>query len=257
MRMSIAPTLAALAGLATVAAQPQPSTPAALPAPTYTLTLGARHACVTPCTSNRARADGGIIDVAQPAPNALAVTMTGTPAADSYLGCTSTASQSFQLVQEFEVKCSDPMARSVVLTLDSSLVGYVRSMRNAGACMRLASASVTPASWDSSPLTLSYPPMCVAGTQGRLCNEHLPPLEGPPMPLGRYILVAHFVLDATASGICNAHAAADYSPDTALPADWVRTRDPFQGVAKKSFGFALTLTAAVPRRRPTGRGRAQ
>ena len=75
------------------------------------------------------RADGGIIDVqlSSPAPTAFTVTMTGTTAADSYLCCTSTAAQTFHLVQEFEVTCSDPSIRFVTLTLDSSLVGYVRS----------------------------------------------------------------------------------------------------------------------------------
>ena len=41
------------------------------------------------------------------------------------------------------------------------------------------------------------------------------------------------------------HANADFSPSGSLPADWVRTRDPFQGVDKKDFGFSLTLTVAA------------
>ncbi len=66
------------------------------------------------------------------------------------------------------------------------------------------------------------------------------------MPVGRYTLSATMVLDTTASGVCDSHAVADFSPDTALPPEWVRTRDPFQGVAKKSFGFTATITAAPP-----------
>jgi hypothetical protein len=232
--------------LTAAGARAQPTRAEPLPAPRYSITLGARDACVTPCTRNRARADGGIIDVQAPAAGVLNVTMTGTPAADSYLGCTSSAVQTFRLVQEFEVSCSDPSVNTVSLALESTLVGYVRSFRKAGACARLAGVTVTPASWSGSPLTLSHPALCVSGTEGRLCNQHLPPVQGPPMPLGRYVLVADFVLDATASGICNAHAVADFSPDTSLPADWVRTRDPFQGASKKSFGFTMTLTAGPP-----------
>ena len=116
-------------------------------------------------------------------------------------------------------------------------------MRKAGACVSLASASVSPASWTGPPLALDHPPLCASGTEGRLCNQHLPPVQGPPMPLGHYTLVAFFVLDTTASGVCNAHAVADFSPDTSLPADWVRMRDPFQGASKKSFGFTLTVSA--------------
>src|SRR5262245_43476829 len=93
----------------------QQALPAPIPAPTYTISLGGRDACVTPCTRNRARADGGIIDVQAPARNAITVAMTGTPAADSYLGCTSFATQTFHLVQEFEIACSDPSVKTVVL----------------------------------------------------------------------------------------------------------------------------------------------
>jgi len=227
------------------AQQPRPAPPKK---PSYTITLDARDACVTPSTRNRARADGGIIDVqtSPSSPNTFTVTMTGTPAADSYLGCTSTATQTFQLVQEFEVTCSDRSIQAVSLTLDSSLVGYVRSMRHARAGVRLASVSVTGASRDMALMELAHPPMLASGTQARLCNQHLPVVQGAPMPLGRYTLVATFVLDATASGICNAHAVADFSPDTTLPSDWVRMRDPFQGVSKKSFGFTFSLSAAGP-----------
>ena len=66
------------------------------------------------------------------------------------------------------------------------------------------------------------------------------------MPVGRYTLTVTFVLETRASGVCDSHAVADFSPDTALPPEWVRTRDPFQGVSKKSFGFTATLIAAAP-----------
>jgi hypothetical protein len=229
------------------AARAQTHGPEPIPRPRYTIILGGRDACVTPHTRNRARADGGIIEVqtSSPSPDALTVTMTGTPAADSYLGCTSTATQTFHLVQQFEVTCSDPSIQTVKLTLDSSLVGYVRSSRKATAGVTLASASVIPASWPGSPLTLAHPTLSSAGTQAHLCNQHLPLVEGPPMPLGRYTLVADFVLDTTASGVCNAHAVADFSPDTTLPADWVRMRDPFQGVSKKAFGFSLSISSGA------------
>jgi hypothetical protein len=217
-----------------------------LPAPRYTITLGARDACVTPRTHIRARADGGVIDVQLRPHGALEVALTGTPAADSYMGCTSTATQTFRLVQEFDVSCSDPNERNVSLTLSSTLCGYVRSMRKAAAGVQLASASVIPRTETVAPLVLSHPPLGVSGTQARLCNQQLPPAHGPPMPLGKFTLVADFVLDTTASGICNAHAVADFSPDTSLPADWVRMRDPFQGASKKSFGFIISLTTGPP-----------
>lgn len=232
-------------------AEPQPPTPLPsmlpppLPAREYTIGLGARHACVTPQHRGLARAEGGFIDVGA-AQGGLTVSMTGASAANAYLGCTGTASESFQLVQEFEITSTDPSARWVVLTLDSALTGFVRSKGRASARVRRADISVTPCDWVGPPLTLAHPPMTVSGTQGRLCNQHLPPCEGMPMPLGRFTLVANFIIDASASGLCDAHAVADFSPDTQLPADWVRTRDPFQGVSKQPFGFRSTLTASPP-----------
>jgi hypothetical protein len=71
-----------------------------------------------------------------------------------------------------------------------------------------------------------------------------------PMPIGRYVISARFALDTQAKGVCDDHAVADFSPDTALPTDWVRSRDPFQGVSKKAFGFMFTLSAAPPSGNP-------
>ena len=225
---------------------PGPAASAATASPTYTITLHTRSACVTPHARKLARAEGGFIDVTTPAPNVVTVAMTGTAAANSYLGCTGMASEKFQLVQDLEITCSDPRANSVALTLDTALVGFVRSKGKAGACVRLAEVSLTPAGIPGAPMSVAYPPLCVEGTAGQLCNQHLPPLEVPVMPLGRYTLTSTFVLDTRASGVCDSHSVADFSPDTSLPPEWVRTRDPFQGVSKKSFGFTATVTAAPP-----------
>jgi hypothetical protein len=222
-----------------------PAIPASAP-PTYTITLHTRNACVTPEAHKLARAEGGFIDVTTPAPNVVAVAMTGTAAANSYLGCTGTAVEKFQLVQDLEITCSDEKQESVALTLDTALVGYVRSKGRAGACVRVAEVCLTPAGVSGAPLTIAYPPLCVEGTAGQLCNQHLPPLEVPVMPVGRYVLTATFVLDTRAAGVCDSHSVADFSPDTALPPEWVRTRDPFQGVSKRSFGFTATVSAAPP-----------
>ena len=119
---------------------------------------------------------------------------------------------------------------------------YAQSRCRREPCQRVGDSRVV----GRSALTLAHPPLAASGTMARLCNQHLPPLEGPPMPVGRFTLVADFVLDTTASGICNAHAVADFSPDTSLPAEWVRMRDPFQGVSKRAFGFSFSMSAAAP-----------
>jgi len=229
-------------------AQPpsEPAIPPPTAPPTYTITLHTRSACVTPHSQKLARAEGGFIDVTTPSPNVVSMAMTGTAAANSYLGCTGAASEKFQLVQDLEITCSDPKQNAVALTLDTALVGFVRSKGRAGACVRVAQVCLTPVGIPGAPMTIAYPPLCVEGTGGQLCNQHLPPLEVPVMPVGRYTLTATFALDTSASGVCDSHSVADFSPDTTLPPEWVRTRDPFQGVSKKSFGFTATVSAALP-----------
>ena len=211
--------------------------------PTCTITLGPRTACVTPTTTRQARADGGIIDIQLPSPNILGATLTGTAAANAFLGCGSSSTQTFHLEQEFEVAGPDSKATEVALTMESTLVGLVRAKHKAGASARVASAKICPVGWPDSPLVVVHPPFELGGAGGRLCNQRLSPIKIPAMPIGRYILVADFVLSSDASGVTDGHSAADFSPSTTLPADWVRARDPFQGVDKKDFGFKVILTA--------------
>jgi hypothetical protein len=239
LRYLAAILIASMPGTSAFAADPAPG-------PTCTITLGPRTACATPRTARQARAEGGSTDVTSPSPNVLAMAMSGSVAANAFLGHTSTATETFHLEQEFAVECSDPAAASVRLTLDSALVGFVRSKHKAGAGVKLASARVCPLGSPETPLVVVHPPQCVVGDDGRLCNQHLTPIRVDRMPLGQYVLVADFVLACDGGGVTDGHSAADFSPSTALPADWVRTRDPFQGVDKKDFGFKLTLTADAP-----------
>ena len=133
-----------LALIATVAAMSLGAAAAA--PPTFTITLGDRSACVNPTTKHFARADGGSIDVQSPAQGVLAASLSGSAAVNAYLGHTGSAVESFHLVQEFEIACSDSSVSTVALTLDSSLVGFVRSKYKGGACVQVASATVTSTS---------------------------------------------------------------------------------------------------------------
>ncbi len=83
---------------AALAADPPSSGPA------YTITLGPRTACATPMTSRQARADGGFVDVTTPSSNVLAMSMSGSVAANAFLGHTSSATETFHLEQEFEIE---------------------------------------------------------------------------------------------------------------------------------------------------------
>ena len=229
--------LAAAAGLMLGAAPAAP--------PTFTITLGGRTACVTPTTKHFARADGGSIDVQDAAQGVLTANLSGCVASNSNLAHTGTAVESLHLVQEFEITCSDTNVSAVALTLDSSLVGFVRSKYKGRAYVYAASATVTYAGHDASPLATAYEPISVTGTDARLCNQHNEPVTARSLPLGKYVLTADFAIGTEASGLCDGHSAADFSPTAALPADFVRLRDPFQNVDKKDFGFSITLSATA------------
>ena len=207
-----------LAGLTLMAtgSQGQQTRAEPLPAQVYDHPRRSGRLC-DPAHAESRWVDGGIIDVQTPSPSSLTVAMTGTPAADSYLGCTSTATQTFQLIQDFEIACSDPSITRVCLTLDSTLAGYVRSVRKAGPLRPPGQCVGEPGFLDRSAAGTG--PSAALRRRGRRSRSatRTSAVQGPPMPLGRYTLVANFVLDTTASGVCNAHAAADFSPDTACP----------------------------------------
>jgi hypothetical protein len=230
---------------AALAQVPAPLPVAPATPPVFNITLGGRSACVTPSHRGQARAEGGIIDLTTPSGNSLTANLSGSVAANAYLGCPGSASERFLLVQEFEITCSDKRVKTAKLSLDSILVGFVRSKHRAGTCMRLASAKVCPRGSPEPVMVISHPMLCAEGNDGRLCNQQLPTLEVAGVPLGHYALTAEFLLDAEASGIADAHSYGDFSPSSTLPVDWVRTRDPFQGVDKKNFGFTLTLAVVA------------
>jgi hypothetical protein len=217
---------------------------AQLPEPVYAITLEGRSACVIPSHHGQSRAEGGQIDITSPDSSAVTAVLSGAVAANAYLGCPGSSSERFQLVQEFEITCSDKTIVTARMTLDSVIGGFVRSKHRASAGMRLAAARVCPVGSTEAVMAIAHPALAVKGTDGRHCNQHLPTLEVGGVPLGHYTLTAELVLEAEAYGLADAHSNADFSPSGSLPSDWVRTRDPFQGVDKKNFGFSLTLTVA-------------
>jgi hypothetical protein len=248
MKPVIAAVIMAVIGasLDPVTAQdPLPLPAAPRPRGVYELKLGGRSACVTPRHRGQSRAEGGQIDVTSPSPNTLAAVLSGSVAANAYLGCPGSVAEQFQLVQDIEITCSDKNVKTAKLSLDSVLSGFVRSKHRAQTGVRLATARVCPADSPEPVMVINHPELATKGTDGRHCNQHLPTLEMSGLPLGRYTLTAEFVLEAEAYGIADAHANADFSPSGSLPSDWVRSRDPFQGVDKKDFGFSLTLTVAA------------
>ena len=187
-------------------------------------------------------AERGEIEV-QAVKDTLTVSMTGAAAAHCRVGLLSSAVQTFRLVQQFDVTCADPEVTRVVLTLESDLSGALWSRHKAGASLRLARATVTPVGRPGPALRIEHPPLTLAGTQARLYRHTAAPVEGPPIPPGRYLLVMDLAFDVQASGFRNAHAVADFADEDPLPDEWKQGGDPFRRVDRKDFGFEVEISA--------------
>src|SRR5438270_4613941 len=121
----------AVAGLAVLAGSFWYATaqgPAPAPAgPAVTITLGSRHGHATPLRQGFAHTGGGNIDVAQPAPDTVVVTMTGVAVAGSHPCKDSVAALTFDLEQCFEVRFEDAKLKRANLTLEARVIGLLRS----------------------------------------------------------------------------------------------------------------------------------
>ncbi|SIO01646.1 hypothetical protein SAMN05444166_2050 [Singulisphaera sp. GP187] len=220
-------------------------------APIFTFTLGGKCENITPSTHGDAKGDGKV-DV-EAGDNQVKAVLGAAAGANVFIGVESTATETVHLVQEFEISCSDTSISQVYLTLESNLLGFLRSKHKASAGVRLASATIAPVGWPTTPLAVSYPTVGVGGPNG--CNggpkgykyeTPLEPVKAPPMPLGRYVLHATFVVSASASGLLDAHSTAIFMTESEDLDAWEREHDPFKGDSHDDFGFTLTLKADAP-----------
>lgn len=235
-------------------AEPAAPSPAPAPrssSPAFEFVVGAAQNGIGPYTHCSAKTEEGKIDVTSE-PNTLKLVMTGGAGANVFFGAESTAVQSFSVNQEFDITSSDPSVSQVVLTLDSALVGFVRAKHRASACVQVASVTISPVGWTSTPLSVCHPQLCVAGPNpqtrcepvGVMNKDPLPSITSPPMPLGRYVIQANFVIQADASGLLDAHSMAIFSPEPKELDPWEREHDLFKGEDKPGYGFTTILTAS-------------
>ncbi len=219
----------------------QPATPSA---PPVSFVLGARHGHVTPVRTGCTHTGAGTIDVAQPSPDTLVVTMTGVGVA--YGACVAAeAGFQFDLEQCFEVSFDSPKVKKAKLTLEGRVIGLLRSHRKGGtAAFDNACAGV--ASGGASLLHLCVPPHAVSGGENLSVNDHDGPVSVPGVVAGKYTLHQTFAIIASSPKClvpCKA-PSAEFAPDPALDPLWISYKEPFHGAAKKDFGFQITLKVA-------------
>jgi hypothetical protein len=225
-------------------------TPAQPAAPPVSIVLKGRHGHATPLRDGCARTGGGNIDVAQPSPDTVVITMTGVAVATAHPKG-STATLTFELEQCFEVSFDKPEVKAAKLTIEGRVIGLLRSgcKKTSGGCKGGGTASTsggcaTVACGPAEVATVCVPDHEVAGCEDLALNDHAGPVTGPIAP-GAYVLHQKWqVTAAHPQGLLGKAASAEFAPDPALDPLWISAKEPFHGAAKKDFGFQVTVRVA-------------
>jgi hypothetical protein len=212
------------------------------------ISLGNRQAAGIPSRAGFTHTGGGNIDVQQPAPDTVVVTMTGVAVAGGHPCQDSAASLALGLVQDFEVSIDQP-GKKARLTLEARVIGLLRSHAHGGgsAAIECAHASVVPCGPGGQSLVgVVIQGRSVAGGENASVNDRQGPMA-VVVPPGKFALHQKF-------GVQAAHprrflpcktASAEFAPGPALDPLWISAWEPFRGAEKKDFGFQVILKVAV------------
>ncbi len=232
MKAQLTLLLMACVGLAAAAAD--------APAPTVTINLGSREGHVTPCRDGFTHTGAGNIDVAQPSPDTIVVTMSGVAVAGGHPFKPSTANLNFDLNQDLQVTSSQP--GPVKLTLEGRVIGALRSHRHSGGSAQEGPGQVSLMCGTTEVIGLATPGHAVKCGENLSVNCRTAPITLLATP-GRVILHQTWSVSAShpqALFPCKA-ASTEFAPDPALDPLWISYWEPFHGVNKKDFGFQVTL----------------
>jgi hypothetical protein len=216
----------------------EPPKPAA--APPVTVSLLGRHGHATPERTGFSHTGGGNIDVQQPAPDTVVVTMTSVAVAGAHPCRCSNTVMSFDLTQDFEIVCEKSEVKAVKLTIEGRVIGLLRSEAKGTASEGNGCATVTGDG--GAPLSLCVPAHTVGGGENLSINDHDGPI-GVAVKPGKYALHQTFQVSATHPKSvlpCKA-ASAEFAPDPALDPLWISYWEPFHGANKKDLGFQITI----------------
>jgi hypothetical protein len=184
----------------------------------------------------------GNIDVAQPTPDVVVVTMTGAAVAGGHPCKDSVATMNFDLDQCFEVSFDSPKLKKAKLVMEARVIGLLRSHRKGCGSAQEGPGCATVLSGPTAILTVCAPEHSVAGGENLSINDHDGPVEVPIVP-GKFSLHQTFTISAAHPKSilpCKA-ASAEFAPDPALDPLWISYWEPFHGANKKDFGFQVTL----------------
>jgi hypothetical protein len=219
-------------------------------APAVTIDLGNRQGEGRPARQGFTHTGGGNIDVQQPAPDTVVITMTGVAVAGGHPCKDSLAAISFDLAQEFEVSFAKPTTKSAKLTIEARVIGLLRSHQHGCGsasinCPAHAAVSVGGQITGPALVELNMPGRSVAAGENLSVNDRQGPIA-VKVTAGKYTLHQHFGIQATHPKKllpCKA-ASAEFAPDPALDPLWISAFEPFHGAIKKDFGFQVTVKVA-------------
>ena len=225
-----------LATSAAALAQP----PAAPAGPAVTITLKGRHGHASPIRQGFNHTGGGNIDVAQPAPDTVIITMAGVAVAGANPCKDSVATLDFDLEQCLDIAIVDPKVKKAKVSLEARVIGLLRSQKKGSAEQGKACASIGISSAEI--VSLCVPPHHVCGGENQSINCREGPVE-VPIAAGQYTLHQGFAITASHPHCvlpCKA-ASAEFAPDPALDPLWISYWEPFHGAGKKDFGFQVIV----------------
>ena len=216
--------------------------PAPAPAPSVTLNLGRRTGRVTPQRECFCHTGGGNVDVQQPSPDTLVITVTGVAVAVGAPLQPGVAALDFDVDQAFEVSFEKPDVKAAKLSLEARVIGLLRSHKHGCGSAELTHACATVLADQSEVLSVALPDHVVSAGENLSINDH----EGPvtaTVAAGNYSLhqVVHLMASHPQSVLPCKAASAEFAPDPALDPLWISSFEPFHGAVKKDFGFQLTL----------------
>jgi hypothetical protein len=234
----------ALGPVVTFAAEP----PTPQPAPAVTIDLGSRDAQGVPSRVGFTHTGGGNIDVQQPSPDVLVITMTGVAVAGGHPCKDSLAALAFELCQEFEITAAKPDVKKAKITIEARVIGLLRSHKCGGGSASItcpAHAYVMPSGVvGEAPavIDVSLPGRSVGDGESLSINDKCGPVAVVVVP-GKFVLREQFGVNAAHPKKllpCKA-ASAEFAPDPALDPLWISAFEPFHGAQKKDFGFEVTV----------------
>lgn len=215
--------------------------PATAPGPNVSITLGNRHGHATPHRLGCCHTGGGNMDVSQPSPDTVVITMSGVAVATGNVGRAGSSGMDFDLNQEFEVVFEKSDVKSAKVTVEARAIGLLRSHAGGGIA-ELTHGQVCVASSAGEILSLAMPDHSVADGENQSINDHVGPVSAP-LGAGKFTLcqTVHFLASNPKALLPCKASSAEFAPDPALDPLWISYWEPFHGASKKDFGFQVTI----------------